>query len=621
MPLRTQIFQQLPWNGGVNTAVDESMISPNQVVRAENIVVDTGRGRRKRDGLDFGFDSGTNSDTSIVGLHEFYFGDQTRVQRLVSVNDLRQITSYTNGGVRTPLVDTGFPWTGLVDNASFVTFNNRCIIAVPGLNNLMKQWRGIGNVEDLRNVYNQRLATLGRSSTGTTRTLVLSTTFYGINGDYIVVQNAGGINGFQYNGTYKVTNVSTTNVDLDTVTYTASTSFSEAPISDADLILDGAAPLGSFLREHLGRLWCNDKTNKDRLHYSGSFQHEQWLGFGDSAAIDIGVGDGDPEGITAIFPTFKGELFVAKRTKLYRISGYSPETFEVRLVSSGIGCVSHNSIVPVDQDDLYFVSEKGIHSISATANFGDFGSVFISADIQTTFNTKFSKPRLRNCWGAYLPTINSVAFAFTDNNLPDRINTDLDVNNSVWLYNVPLKSWYRWPDVPCQSLIVATDGDQKRFYFGSHTNRVIKSFTGNNYDLGYDGEQVSIKRKLVTGTIYVDQQIYSIKGFKRFILFYKPEGTHQLKVTVMIDNFEVDPANILIFSEAALGTLLGVDFILGESILGGESRLGRYTNSVDGFGSGVKITIEDEGITQQSEIQGFAIEFEQAGTSPELLSR
>ena len=619
MALRTKLFQQIPWAGGVNDSVDEALISPNELVQADNVVFDTRGSRKKRDGFKYDFDNGDNTDASIVGLHEFYFGDQTRVQRLVSIDSERNINSYTSGGVKQLLVDTGRPWTGELNNASMLTFNNRCIMAVTGMNNLLKKWSGSGNVEDLRNILNQNLFTSGRSSSGTTRSLVLNQAFKGVAGDFIVVSNASSNAAF-YNGTYQVATVTTTNVTNDTITYTASGSLSEIAFNDTTLTIDGTAPQGSILREHLGRIWTNDKTNKDRLHYSGSFNHEQWLGFGDSAAIDIGVGDGDPEGITAIFPTFKGELFVAKRTKLYRISGYSPETYQVRLVSNGIGCVSHNSIVAIDQDDMYFVSEKGIHSVSATANFGDFGSVFISANIQTAFNEKFSKPRLGRCWGAYLPTINSVAFSFTDTNLSPTTNTQLNVNNVIWLYNVIIKAWYRWPDVPCESMIVATDGDLKRFYFGTHTGRVIKSFTGNFYDLDYDGERVAIKRKLVTGAIPVDGQHYTVKGFKRFIFYYKASGTHLIHVDAQIDNFLQDAVNQFIFAEEALGgSLLGVNFILGQSALGGETRLGTFTRDMVGYGRVIKLIIEDEGITQQAEIQGFGIEFEDAGVSPELL--
>jgi len=32
-----QIFRRLPWNGGINTSADESVISPNDLVLADNI--------------------------------------------------------------------------------------------------------------------------------------------------------------------------------------------------------------------------------------------------------------------------------------------------------------------------------------------------------------------------------------------------------------------------------------------------------------------------------------------------------------------------------------------------------------------------------------------------------
>ena len=41
MPARTQLFQLLPWIGGVNTSQDDSLIPPNQLVRADNCIFDT----------------------------------------------------------------------------------------------------------------------------------------------------------------------------------------------------------------------------------------------------------------------------------------------------------------------------------------------------------------------------------------------------------------------------------------------------------------------------------------------------------------------------------------------------------------------------------------------------
>ncbi len=622
MPQRTLLAQQLPWVGGVNTSQDEALISPQALTVADNVIFATRGSRRKRDGLQYNWDNATNSSVSLYGLHEFWFGDLTKTQRLTAISTDRKLFSVTSGGLRTEIPIAGRPWEGVVDEISMVTYNNRCIIAVNGLNNYVKQWNGIeATARDLRNTYAHTLATLGRSSTGTTRTLILNATFKGAVGEFVVISGTSAPVAADYDGTYQVDVISTTNVPNDTIKYIGPTSLNESPATDTAMDINGVAPNASILREQLGRLSANDKTRRDRLHYSGSFNHEQWQGFGDSGALDIGVGDGDPEGITAIFPTFKGELFVAKRTKLYRVSGYSPETFTVNLVSSGIGCVSHNSIALIDQDDMFFVSEKGVHTINATSNFGDFNAAFVSSDIQKTFIENFSRPRLKYVKAAYNPEINSVGFCFTDSNLPNGTNTTLSVNNCIWLYNIQFKAWYRWSDIPSQSMIVATDGDKKRFYFGSHTNRIIKSFTGNNYDLDYTGARAGIRFKVVTGQWLIDDSLYTVKGFKRFIMYYKPEGTHTHTVRVQIDGIPIDSVNTLSYSEVALGILLGVNFILGQSPLGFDVRLAGYTRTIDGFGSTCKITIENFNINETIEVQGIAVEWEPAGTSPEAGSR
>lgn len=620
MPLRTQLFQQLPWSGGVNTNDDPALIEPGQLVRGDNIVMGTRLSKKPRDGFAYNWDSILESDSSIVGLHEYWFGTNTKTKRFVSVNSAGEVKAYTSGGTATILTVNGKAWEGTIDDASIITFNNKCIIAVNGQDNLIKYWDGASSsIEDLPNATNQALYTNGRSSTGVTRTLVLSETFKGLVGDYIIVRDASGANASFYNGTYQVTSVSTSNVADDTITYIGVGALVEASAADTTLRVDGTAPKASKLREHLGRIFCNDKDNIDRVHYSGSFDHTMWLGFGDSAALDIGIGDGDPEGVSAISPPFKGEIFIGKRTKLYRIRGATPETFQIELITNGIGCVSHNSFALVDQDDLVFVSDKGVHSMNTTSNYGDFSGAYLSKDIQKTFLDNFPKERLKYTKAAYNPALNSIAFAFTDSNPPTFENTSLEINNTVWLYNVLLKGWYRWLDVPCESLICADDTDTKRFYFGSHKNKIIQTATGADYDVDYDGNRQGISTYVRTGQILVDGSLFTVKGFKRFILYYRANGSHNIQVQCKIDNIPVDSVNTLVFDEQGSGDLLGVDFVLGQSVLGAQTKLAPYSRSIDGFGRSIEITVIQDGINQEAEIQGFAIEYETAGTSPEVV--
>lgn len=385
--------------------------------------------------------------------------------------------------------------------------------------------------------------------------------------------------------------------------------------------LDGTPPQASILRTHIGRLWANDKTNNDRLHYSPAFDHTKWNGTGDSGAFDIGVGDGDPDGITAIFPTFKGDLFVAKRTKLYRLVGATPEDMQIIKVSDSIGCISHNSVVQIGQDDIMWVSEKGIHSLQAVNAYGDFTSADVNVDIQGTFSDELSRSRLKYSFGAYLPQINSVAWAFTESSNLNRTLTTSSVNNAVYLFNVPLKAWYRWPDIPCSSMMVANDSDQKRFYFGTHTNRISKSFNGTTYDLvGNNGTHTAITMWVTTGQIFPNPDPTTLIGFKEFILYYRPQSNTTVNVSVKIDNQTLSSANQLVYQESSGGTPLGTGWTLGSTILGTSAIMSGYGRGIDGIGHSAKITIEESSLTGELEIQGIGLRVEPLTAISEVAS-
>lgn len=373
--------------------------------------------------------------------------------------------------------------------------------------------------------------------------------------------------------------------------------------------LGGSPPQASICQTHLGRIWTNDKTNPDRLQYSETGQPEIWGGTGDSGAIDIGIGDGDPVGITAIFPTFQGILFVAKRTKLYKISGLTPDTFDVQLVSAGIGCVGQNAVCAVDEDDVLFVSDRGIHSLVTTSNFGDFEGKFLSLDIQNTFNTNFVRAQLPYVQAAYLSNINSVAFCFTDSTYGTQYN------NTIWLYNILLKAWYTWPNLPCTAICVGKDSDQWRFYLGTNVARVSQTFAGTNYDTDTSGNEIAIQLQVQTGTIFPEDAVLA-NGFKRFFLYYTPQGTHTITASLQIDNFLPQSFG---FSQVDSSALLGSTFTCGSSVLGYTVVLAPYAFSMDGFGRGVQITLTQNGIQEQAEIQGFGFEYEPAGIQQEVV--
>lgn len=607
----------------------------------------------KREGINFDFDDQADSTDSIIGLHDFWYeSGTTKTHKYVGVTESGAMYAWTTAGARTTITPSA---------AAEV-----CTIVCPTKASLTGgQYFHISTTDDAIGYYvwvdksgadtDPSAANPGKTgvrvnvSTDTTATEVgarLATALDGLAG-FVATASTGTVtctnatNGPASNATnstalpWSSTTITTT-VEGSSATWTTPTVVSMKTIGNIVVmaatgssnvifywngtnatalplrtnpnytILDPSPPAASILQVHLGRLFTNDKDNKDRLHYAQTFNHFKWKGIGDSGAIDIGVGDGDPAGITAIFPTFKGELFIAKKTKLYRMSGQSPETFEVKLVSDSIGCETHAAVASVDTDDIYWISSRGVHSLYATVTFGDFQAKFISFKIQNDFNENWTKTRLDNAQACYLPEINSIAFA---------VSVSGSANNNIYLYNIPNQAWYLWPSLDCEALMVATDSDQKRFYLGTATTRLGKTFTGSTYDTNTAGTQVSIPVTLKTGFIFPEDQPSNTYGFKTLGLIHRPVGSQTITVTFQIDGFE---AQSLAFVVSTTSDLLGSTFILGQSYLGQSFEMAPHTLPVDGYGRGFQITISQDSTTEIAEIQGFVVEFEDAGDQQEV---
>jgi hypothetical protein len=352
----------------------------------------------------------------------------------------------------------------------------------------------------------------------------------------------------------------------------------------------------------LARIWTNDKENPDRLHYSATGSFDEWQGVSDSGAIDINPGDGDVEGITAVFP-FKGSLFVAKRNKLYRITGNSPENFNVEVVTEGLGIESAGSVTPVDQNDVMYISLKGVHALGPTASYGDVEGSFLSAKIQPDFNS-WSPNRLANIQSCYIEELSSIVFNVAEESTNSQDN--------LWLYDIGVKEWYRWPDVDCQSIGKVYLSNINTLFIGTSDGRLIRAQNGTKTD--FDDE--AIRYRLRTGMIYVDQQPITIKAFKRIYLFFKPNTTYSFTARVKIDQYAEQSIG---FSGMAEGDLLGTTFILGQSILGTNVPFGPYSGNIDGYGHGIIVEVEQSGTIEDVDVLGFAIEYETTDLTREVL--
>ncbi len=373
--------------------------------------------------------------------------------------------------------------------------------------------------------------------------------------------------------------------------------------------LGGTPPPMKYIRKHQGRLWgAGDPEHPDRLHYSTPGNHEEWEGIGDSSYLEVEPGDGDPVGITAILPSFRGQLFVAKRNKIYKVTGTDPLSYKIESVSEGLGCISHNSCVAVDLDDVYFASERGFHSLVLTDKFGDFEGSFLSETVQTEY-LACDEILKQYTQGVWIPSLNSVIWTMSRN------GTQMD---HFWLYDIRYKAWYRWQGANPTALFRVEDSSTgfKRAFFGNNVGRLSKTQVTGIY---HDYTDTAISQEIVTPYIWPDNNPSTVKAFKKITIWAKmPQGE---TLTCLVRFPGMTEEQELTFTSNSSGTAkLDVDFIMGTSVLGADAvlRMTPYTLPIDGVSeTSAQLTFVNDTVDSYCELFGWEIEYEQSGFSQE----
>jgi hypothetical protein len=605
MPSRTQTFTLIPWTGGKNDSIDPGLLPANDLVEIDNVVFTTSGARIKREAFNY-FDTdipavtfrASSGTTRTLTFASTITGGGT--DQLFVVGEILYITTTTTSG----------------NEFTYYTTTTATVASIPSATTLT--YTGVGS--------------LSESTTATsTLTVKRGSPYIGVH-DYwysdtsdvkqqviVAVSAQGKI--FRYNTSGNRIEIekdatatalsSPTIVNFEVMNENLIMAFDGAantpktyhPDTDAQwLDMTGTPPNFSVMRQHQGRLFTNDKTNRDRLHYSPPGVINQWNGTGDSGALDIFPGDGDQEGIVAIHHPFRGQLFIGKFGKLYRLLGDNPENYTPELVTGGLGSLAQKAVASIDLDDQLFLSARGIHSLAATDQFGDFDGEFLSRKMQNTFKT-FVSGRLKFTQCAYIPDLNSILFTVTEDGQ--------SVQSAIWGFNTLNKEWFRFnPSIDAQCMSKYKVGVADRLMCGNSYARLMTP----EANLYTDFETTPYNYRIKSGSIYPDQRPDSWKGFKKFTLYYKPKGTFTITVTIKIDN-QADQA--ITFSNSSGGDRLGTSFRLGTSILGSSNVLAPYTQSIDGFGRGCTVEVEASGTGEQIEIYGFGIEYEPTGKAPQ----
>ncbi len=344
--------------------------------------------------------------------------------------------------------------------------------------------------------------------------------------------------------------------------------------------LAGTPPNFAFSAINHNRAWAAGvAANPSRLYYSALLNPEDWIGSG-SGSIDIDPNDGDS--ITGII-SHKNELWVFKgpyKGSIHRIAGTAPtgaDAFSRLLFIRGLGAVGHNTLFR-SRDDIGFMWSDGtIHSLAATASFGDFSEAALSRPINGWLREHLNFGRLKHAWAADWGEFGQVLFTVP-------IDGSTNPNDILVMdYRFDPVRWSHWPafsDVAgcLASVIDATDNDRRIVYAGG-TDGFVRKLGRKTRSI--DGV-ASINFNVKTPHINYSSAIM-MKTLATVSVGLQPKNNGNITFGWQRDNKAQQTGTIGQGGTDVLASSTGGDeFTLGTSTLGGGRFVDRFLEQEEG---------------------------------------
>ncbi len=237
--------------------------------------------------------------------------------------------------------------------------------------------------------------------------------------------------------------------------------------------LAGSPPAFGFSVNHKNHQFAaGNFANPSRLYYSVPLNPEDWTNTG-SGAIDIDPSDGDM--ITGII-SHKDKLFVFKgpnKGSIHVISGASTSDWTREPFVTGLPVAWIHSIFRFG-DDIGFITTNGsVHSLKATAAYGDFNQAWLSYPINKYMQETLNNTRARYFTTATDPNRGYVWIGITPSG--QATNTRYLIMDYRFLsQNEPYPRWSYWDNRAFASIHLVRDLQRPRLMAGGYDGKVYK---------------------------------------------------------------------------------------------------------------------------------------------------
>ncbi|MDO8704883.1 MAG: hypothetical protein Q7J84_08055 [Sulfuricaulis sp.] len=364
--------------------------------------------------------------------------------------------------------------------------------------------------------------------------------------------------------------------------------------------LAGSPPNFAFAVPHRNRMWAAGvASNPSRLYYSVLDSAADWTGAG-SGSIDIDINDGD--NITGL-ASHKQRLWVFKGPNTGSISyitGSAPtgtDAYARVPFNRGVPCVAHQTVVTY-LNDVAFLSNRGLHSLTATEAFGDLKEGFLSFPIQSIFTDELAVANLNlshgvNHRGRGLLMWSVRQSGQSQNNWVTAM--DYRFQPGRFSLMTPYKA---------ASLAVMLNASKPTLYSGGY----------DGYVLQHDQSNRNIMDVAYTAKVQLPFLHHKAPDLMKMSAWLRvgivPQGDSDITVQWQNDENEVVSGTVSQSSGAVLGGTTG--FTLDTDTLGGANYVQRYLE-LPGSYKTQQLTFSQAGLNEDMEIHEVAVQLEPSG--------
>lgn len=376
--------------------------------------------------------------------------------------------------------------------------------------------------------------------------------------------------------------------------------------------LAGSPPRFSFSVPHKNRQWAAGVwTTGSRVYYSENLDPENWTAAG-SGSIDIDPNDGD---VIVGIASHKNDLWVFKgpyNGSIHRITGSAPtgsDAFARTTFIRGIPAAWINSIFRFG-DDLGFVSSRGsVHSLAATAAFGDFNQAYLSYPIGRYLREDIAQNRHRTWWAATDTTNGQVWLSLSPSGQTTNTRS-LIMDYRFLAQGERFPRWSYWDSRAFGSLASVIDTNNRpRLMAGAYDGFVYRLQQATRDDTGTAITHRSTSPYLSYGDIQRLKNIYSVG------LTLVPRNDNNITFGWQRDSNTQQTQTI---TQGGGGFLLDTS-ILGTGILGAA---GQFTPRFAELETGgefrtIQYDFQEAAASSDFEIHGFVTALEPSSISTE----